>query len=377
MIHEGVRISTIGLFGMVALPYSLKVIWSPLLDRYKLPGFGRRRGWMIWTQAALIVAMGALAWQQPVHAVRLAAVALVITMLSATQDLAFDAYRTDILRGSEPGLGTAAAAIGFRSAVLVAGSMALILADHISWPAVLALMAIMMFGGLGGSTIGSEPLPAEQNPKRLVEAVGKPVVEFIDREGLRQTFWIVAFVMIYRIGEAVLGSMATPFLLRTGFTQSEVGTFQGGLGVMAVLAGSAVGGIVQSRIGINRALFVFGIFQAASNFGYVLLAHAGKNYSVMALAVITENFCYGLASVAFVSYLTTLCDPRFSATQFALLSSLAYLGATLSGAPAGILAERMGWIAFFWLSFWCAIPGLLLLRWMPAGQTKLDSEGRC
>jgi PAT family beta-lactamase induction signal transducer AmpG len=361
MTVENVDLSTIGLFSLVGLPYSLKFLWSPLLDRFSLPLLGRRRGWLITLQIGLLLAIACMGLQQPKQALQLLVInALVISFLSASQDVVVDAYRADVLKPLEMGIGTAVYVTGYRIALLLAGALALILADIVSWSVVYFSMAGCMVLGVLGTLFAQEP--EELNPPTSIkEAVILPFGEFFQRQGLFQGFLILLFIVLYKLGDAFVNNMSTSFLLQTGFTQTDIGTIQGGMGLIATIIGTLAGGALLSQIGINRSLWIFGILQALSNLSYLVLASVGKNYQFLLAAINIENFCAGLGTAAFVAFLMSLCEQRFSATQYALLSSFMAVSRDILVAPAGALAKITGWSFFFVISFFAALPGILLL----------------
>lgn len=362
MTTENVSLTTIGLFSLVALPYSLKFLWSPLLDRFVPPFMGRRRGWLLITQIALIVAIAAMALQDPQQALQLLAInALVIAFLSATQDIAVDAYRTDVLEELEMGAGAAVYVLGYRVALIVTGAAALILADQLPWPVVYLLMASLMGVGIIAAVFAPEPSLQDRPPATLSDAVILPFQEYFQRSGVLQGVLILVFIVLYKLGDALVSNMSTPFLLQVGFSQTDVGAIQGGMGILATIVGVLAGGAVLSRIGINRSLWLFGGLQAVSNLVYFILAEIGRNYPFMVLAINVENFCAGLGTAAFVAFLMSLCNQRFSATQYALLSSLMAVSRDILVAPAGRLVDATSWPAFFLITLVAAIPGLLLL----------------
>ena len=362
MTVERVDLGAIGLFSLVSLPYSLKFIWSPLLDRFVPPFLGRRRGWLVLTQGGLLLAIAAMALQRPSQALQLLAInALLIAFFSASQDIAFDAYRTDVLEQREMGAGAAVAVLGYRIALIVTGSLALILADRIPWSTVYLLMSALMVIGLCASLWAPEPRQQERPPTSLADAVSLPFIEFFQRSGLLRGVLILLFIVLYKLGDALANNMSTPFLLQTGFSQTDIGAIQGGMGLLATIVGTLAGGAILSKIGIHRSLWVFGALQAVSNLAYFLLAQIGKNYSFLVLTINIENFCAGLGTAAFVAFLMNLCNQRFSATQYALLSSLMAVSRDILVAPAGSLAKATGWPLFFLISIVAAVPGLLLL----------------
>ncbi|MFN9406624.1 MAG: AmpG family muropeptide MFS transporter [Dolichospermum sp.] len=361
MTVEKVDLTAIGLFSLVGVPYSLKFLWSPLLDWFTLPFLGRRRGWLIVIQIGLLIAIAAMSLQQPKQALQFLAInAVVIAFLSATQDIAADAYRTDILEPLEMGAGAAVFVLGYRVALLLTGSLALILADRIAWSSVYLFMSVGM--GLGIIATLFAPEPKEINPPTsLTEAVILPFGEFIQRQGLVQAKLTLLFIVLYKLGDSFVNNMSTPFLLQTGFTQTDIGAIQGGMGLVATIVGTLAGGAFLSKIGLNRSLWVFGALQAVSNLAYLILAQVGKNYQFLLLTINIENFCAGLGTAAFVSFLMSMCNQRYSATQYALLSSFMAVSRDILVAPAGSLAKSTGWPLFFVISIFAAVPGLLLL----------------
>jgi MFS transporter, PAT family, beta-lactamase induction signal transducer AmpG len=362
MTVEGVNLRSIGLFSLVGLPYSLKFIWSPLLDRFVPPFLGRRRGWLVLTQGALLLAIAAMALQQPRQALQFLAInALLIAFFSATQDIAADAYRTDVLEEREMGAGAAVFVLGYRVALLATGAWALIMAAQIPWPTVYFLMSLLMAVGLLSSFWAPEPNEQERPPQSLSDAVILPFAEFFQRSGFIRAVFILVFIVLYKLGDALVNNMSIPFLLKTGFTQADIGWIQGVMGLVATIVGTLAGGAILSKIGINRSLWVFGALQAVSNLAYFVLAQVGKSYPFLVLTINIENFCAGLGTAAFVAFLMSLCNHRFSATQYALLSSLMAVSRDILVAPAGGLAEATGWSLFFLVSIVAAIPGLLLL----------------
>lgn len=362
MTTEGVDLGAIGLFSLVALPYSLKFLWSPLLDRYVPPLLGRRRGWLMLTQLALVLVIAAMSLQNPSQSLQLLAFnALLIAFFSASQDIAFDAYRVDVLEEREMGAGAALTVLGYRVALIITGSLALILADQIAWTSVYLCMAALMALSIGFTLWAPEPVKREQPPATLAEAVKLPLLDFFQRSGLLRGLLILGFIVLYKLGDGLVNNMATPFLLQSGFSQTDLGVIQGGMGLLATIVGALAGGAILSQIGINRSLWVFGGLQALSNLAYYVLAQVGQNYSLMVVAINIENFCAGLVTAAFVAFLMSCCNSRFSATQFALLSSLMAVSRDLLVTPAGKIAEVTGWSTFFLLTLIASVPGLLLL----------------
>jgi len=362
MTTEKVSLSAITAFSLVGLPYSLKFLWAPLLDRFVPPFLGRRRGWLVITQAALIFAIAAMALQRPSQALQLLAInALIIAFFSATQDILVDAYRTDVLEEREIGPGAAIYLLGYRVALVLTGSLALILADRISWSTVYLLMSVLMIVGLISSFWAPEPVLHNRPPKNLSDAVRLPFIDFFQRLGPLQGFLILVFIVIYKLGDSLVKNVSTPFLLHTGFTQTDIGVIQGGMGLLATIVGTLAGGAVISKIGINRSLWIFALTQAIGNLSYLVLAVAGKNYPLMVSAINIENLCAGLETAAFIAFLMSLCNQAFSATQYALLSSLVAFSRDILVAPSGKVEEAIGWPLFFVLTSIAALPGLMLL----------------
>ena len=360
MAVEGVDLKTIGFFSLVGLPYAFKFFWAPLLDRYALPFLGRRRGWILGTQLALMILIVMLGFTSPKDTPWLVALfALLLTFTSASQDIVFDAYRTDVLREKERGLGAAVSVTGYRIAMLASGALALILAGPLGWRSTYSLMAGLMLIGTMATIFGPEPEETVRPPQSLKEAISGPLTEFFGRPS---AWAFLALIILYKIGDAFAGSLTTAFLIRgPGFSIGEVGAINKGLGLMATIIGALYGGVMMARLGLYRSLMIFGILQAISNLSFMVLAYAGKVYSIMVAAVAFENLAGGMGTAAFVAFLMALCDHRYTATQFALLSALASLGRIFVGPPSGYLSHEVGWVVFFFVTFLAALPGLALL----------------
>lgn len=372
MTTADVSLSTIGWFSLAGLPYSLKFLWAPVLDRYVPPFLGRRRGWLVITQVALLISIAAMAFHDPATGLRMLAVnAILIAVFSASQDIVGDAYRTDVLSEREMGAGASVWVLGYRLAMLVAGSAALVLADRISWPSVYLLLASLMLIGIVASIIAPEPVLREAPPRTLAEAVVLPFREFFSRSGLIRGVAVLLFIILYKYSDSLAGSMTTPFLLKAGFTQQEIGVVLGGVGLMAIIGGSIVGGAVIARLGINKPMWIFAVFQALSNLTYYGLSLAGRNHGYMVFAIVIENFGLGLVSAALTAYMMTMCNKRFSATQFALLSSLMAASRDILVSPAGKIAESLGWPSFFMITVIAGIPCLFLLPFIAPWRAEL------
>ena len=362
MTKDGVDLSTIGVFSLVALPYSLKVFWAPLLDRYVPPFLGRRRGWMLIMQVLLMLSIAWMAFRDPVRAVQMLAInAVLIAFFSATYDAVFDGYKVDVLETREMGAGAAISVLGYRIAMIVTGSLALILAARMSWQMVYLTMAALMLLPIVATLRAPEPVMSEPAPTTLADAVKLPFIEFFSRAGLGRGAAILLFIVLYKLPDYLGNNMSTPFLLQTGYSLTEIGAIKGGIGLIATIVGTLAGGVVVSRLGINRSLWLFGGLQALSNLMYYFLALMQQNTAMLITTMIVENFCLGLVAAGFVAFLMSLCNVRFSATQFALLSSIMAISRDVLVAPAGGIAESTGWPTFFIITLIAGIPGLLLL----------------
>jgi PAT family beta-lactamase induction signal transducer AmpG len=358
----GVSLQDIGFLTLVGTAYTLKFLWAPLVDRYVPPLLGRRRGWMLLTQVLLGLGIAAMGLLSPDRALLpLALLAVGVAFLSATQDIAFDAYSTDVLHKEERGAGAAVKVLGYRVAMLVSGGLALILADGwLGWNRMYVLMGgLMLLCGLA-TLLAPEPERPAPAPRSLAEAVAQPFYEFFNRPG---ALAVLALIVLYKLGDAFAGALSTTFLLRgAGFSPTEVGTVNKVLGLVATIFGALAGGTIMARLGLYRALMLFGILQAVSNLGYWMVAVVPHSLALMAAAVGFENLCGGLGTAAFVALLMALCKQQFSATQFALLSALSAVGRTyLAGPLTPLLVERMGWASFFLVTVLIALPGLVLL----------------
>lgn len=376
MSTENVDLRIIGIFSLVGLPYTLKVIWAPLMDRFSLPWLGRRRGWVLTAQillAAGIVGMSlcspaALPW--PV-----AALAVSIAFLSASQDIAIDAYRADVLSRSELGAGAATTVVGYRIALLTSGALALILSDHMSWHRVYGLMAAVMMASSLFTFWAPEPREQVVSPKTLRAAIWEPLLSYFRRP---KAVEMLLFIMVYKLADALAGAMTTPFLLQLGFTPTDVGTVNKAFGLISSILGSLAGGSIVAKIGINRSLWIFAFLQAVSNLSFTGLALLGKSYLAMVGAIGMENLCGGMGTAAFVAFMMSLCDKRFTATQYALLTSLMAVTRVLAGVPTGFMILSMGWAAFYAVSVLAAAPGILLLpRFAPWNDPGGRANDRC
>ena len=362
MTKANVDLTTIGLFSLVGLPYSLKFFWAPLLDRYVPPFLGRRRGWLVITQILLLIAIASMSMHDPSLGLRLLAVnALLVAFLSATQDVAGDAYRTDVLHHREMGAGAAIWVLGYRIALLLTGSLAFVLADRLPWPTVYLLLSSLMLVGVIAAVLAPEPVLEDAPPRSLAEAVLLPFNEFFTRSGLFRGLLVLVFIVLYKYSDSLVIVMGTPFLLQAGYTQTEIGVVRGGAGLIATIVGALAGGAVLAKIGVNRTLWTVAVLQAVSNLGYYFLAVSAASSTALLLVIVVENFIGGLATAALLAFLMMMCNKRFSATQFALLSSLVAASRDLLTAPSGGIASATGWPSFFLISIAAGIPSLLML----------------
>ncbi len=420
---EGVDIATIGFFALAGLPYTFKFVWAPLVDRFEPPALGRRRGWLVLTQLGLAAACLTMAQLDPGQSVMaMGACAVAIAFLSASQDIAFDAYRSDLLGERERGAGAAVSVLGYRLAMLVSGGLALILADQwLGWPGTYRLMAglfvLMALISLFSPRVAPAQGVRSDVRRELVGFVAMLAAGSIVWFGLRALPWgaleadrfgrlavltvcllaafaaalkaarwagfpsfiapwdaffsreravaLLALIVLYKLGDAFAGTLSTAFLIRgAGFSQTEVGAVNKVLGLGATIVGALAGGAWLARRPLHTALMVFGVLQAVSNLGYWLLSVMPKNFSLMAAAIGLENLCGGMGTAAFVAFLMALTDRRFSAAQFALLSALAAVGRVYVGPAAGVMVEALGWPTFFLWTVVAALPGLLLLWWL-------------
>src|SRR5690625_341075 len=359
MKQEGVDLGTIGLFALVGIPYTLKFLWAPLLDRYTPLRLGRRRGWLLIFQLALIASILLLSQANPAQQPWLLAVAaLLVSFFSASQDIVIDAFRRESLHDDEQGLGASLYVNGYRISMLAASAGGLILADHIPFSWVYILMAIAMSAGMLVTLFAREPLVPEGAPATLQDAVIKPFIDYFSRE---HALLILLFILLYKIGDTMAGHMTTPFYLDLGFSTSEIGTVVKLFGFWATVIGSLLGGVLILRMGIYQSLLWFGILQGVSTAGFIVLAGAGHDLRVLAAVVAFENLTAGMGTTAFIAFMASLTNRKFTATQYALLSSLMGVPRTILAAPTGYLALGMGWPWFFGFCTLLAIPGLLLL----------------
>jgi PAT family beta-lactamase induction signal transducer AmpG len=379
LAEAGVSRANIGLFVLVGFAYNYKFLWSPILDRVPIPWLtrrlGRRRSWALVIQALLMAAIFALGRSDPRSDLAATALlAVIVAFLSASQDIVIDAYRIELLKPEEQGAGAAATQWGYLiSSKIAAGAGAFYIAEYGGWTLAYAVMALLMLVGMIAVLLTPEPEVTITLPHSVISGRAARLAEWFRQavilpfaDLIRRPSWItiLAFVVLYKLGEAMAGAMSNPLYQQLGFTKTEVANIAKLVGFVATLAGVAVGGLVVARLGLLRGLFIGGVLQALSNLMYVAQVLAGHDNTMLAVSIFTENFTNGMGSAAFVAYLSSLCSVAFTATQYALFSSLAALPTRLLSAPSGWLVDRLDWIPFFLLTTVICVPGLLVLLWL-------------
>jgi MFS transporter, PAT family, beta-lactamase induction signal transducer AmpG len=368
MSYTGGTNNMVGAMALVGLPYSLKFLWSPLLDRYRLTKLGRRRSWILFSQLGIFLSVLTLSFLKPVDQILLTSIcALAVSFFGATQDIAVDAYRREILKDEELGLGSSIYSMGYRIANWITGGLALILAGLLSWNTVYLIMAIVMLLTVSATLWADEPTEASSSPKTLLDAVVLPLKDFFSRHG---AVLFLIFILLYKVGDAMAGNMLPKFYADLGFTPQEVGIIAKTMGLYTVVVGTFVGGVLIMKLGIYRSLFVFGIFQALSTFSFVILNITGHNLIALTGVVLFEDFSSGLGSAAFMAFMASLTNKSFTGTQYALLTSLMAVPRTVISAFTGPLVSALGWSGFFTFCGVVAIPGLLLIRYVYNQQQK-------
>ena len=372
MKEEGVDLTVIGMMALVGLPYTLKFLWAPFMDRFTLPFLGRRRGWLLIAQVALIFSIAGLGLTDPGNNPWLVAfAAFLVTFFSASQDIVVDAYRREDFPDEELGLASSLYINGYRVGMLLASGGGLIMADYMSFPSVYLIMAACILPGLVTTLLAHEPEVDVRMPENIREAVVDPLVEYFSRHG---ALWILAFILFYKIGDTMASAMTTPFYLDIGFTKTEIGAVVKLFGFWATVAGTLVGGVFMLRMGINRSLWVFGFLQAISTACFAILARIGPNVSLLSGVIAFENLSSGMGTAAYAAFMASITNKKFTATQYALLTSLMGVPRVIASAPTGFLAKNLGWGSFFIACTLIAIPGMLLLLkfapWSPRRATE-------
>lgn len=359
LTEEGVDLALIGAFSLTGLPYTLKFLWAPLLDRYTLPFLGRRRGWLVISQLALITVLFCFSLINPKNnTFGLAGISLLLAFLSATQDILVDAYRREILKDEELGLGSSLAVNGYRVALLFSGAFALYLADHLPWAEVYRIMALGLCVGLVTVLLAPEPKVQIHRSLSIQASFIEPFKEFFMRPG---AWTILAFIVLYKIGDSMASDMSNPFYLHLGFSKTEIGGVAKLFGFWATIAGGVIGGAMMLKIGINKALWIFGVLQAVSILSFSWLALIGHSVTGLAAAITAENLTSGMGTAAYAAFMASQTNRQFTATQYALLSSLMGIPRVIASAPTGWMAKELGWPLYFVVCGLIAIPGLLFL----------------
>ncbi|MEY2645590.1 MAG: hypothetical protein RLZZ611_2239 [Cyanobacteriota bacterium] len=370
---SGVPLALIGLIPLAELPYTLKLFWAPLLDRWPIPWPDRRRGWILVLQGALVAVIAGMALLRPgtnpASLMAIGLMALLLAVLSATQDIVIDAYRTDLLPEGERGAGAAATTLGYRAAMLAVGAGGFLLAGRYGWPAAFLSAAALVAAVIPFTLTAPKLRPVQHAVTSLRQAVLGPAREFLHRAGPGRTWQLLLLVLLYRWPDGLLSAMAIPFLSLQGFSEADIGLVQGGWAIAATMVGTVLGGALFAWLGMNRSLWLFALIGAAGNLSYWALASFGGSFAGLIAAVSLENISGGMVGAVFVALLMSLCNPRFSATQYALLSGVYAMSRSILSAPAGVVADRVGWPSFFLFTVVAAIPSFLLLaRLAPWGE---------
>ena len=358
---ENVDLKVIGLFALIQLPFTWKFLWAPLFDRY-IPPLGRRRGWLfIWQTALILTIPGFGVFHPTLDLWTIAYLATLVAFFSASQDIVMDAYRRELLLDNELGLGNAIHVNAYKIAGLIPGSLSLILADHMPWDSVFIITALFMIPGITMTLFVSEPILENGTPKTLRAAVVEPFQEFISRNGIKSAVTVLAFIFFYKLGDSMATALATPFYLDMGFSKTEIGLVAKNAGLWPSVAGGLLGGVWMIKLGINRALWLFGVVQMCAILGFAWLATVGHSLPLLAIVIGIEALGVGLGTAAFVAFIAHTTHPNYTATQFALFTSLAAVPRTFANAATGYLVDSLGWMTFFLFCFFIAVPGMLLL----------------
>jgi len=363
---EGVGLAEIGLFALVQIPYTWKFLWAPFLERFPLPFLGRRRGWMLLTQLALICSFVVFAYLDPaLDILFIFVVALAVSAFSATQDIAIDAYRRELLpTDAELALGNSIHVQVYRIAGFIPGSLGLILADYLPWSSVYWVMAAFMFVGVLTTLLIKEADMEPNIPRSLREAVTRPFFEYLGRKGVGQALLVLLFLFAYKFGDSMATVLSTSFYLDLGFTMTEIGLVAKNAGFWSALVGGILGGLVIVKIGINKGLWIFGFIQLVTILGFAYLAIHGYSLLLLGAVIAAEYLGVGLGTSAFVAFIARETSPKLAATQFALFTAVTALPRSVTAATTGWLVEYLGWPSFFYLCTLFAIPGLILLFWV-------------
>jgi PAT family beta-lactamase induction signal transducer AmpG len=359
MKESGIDLTWIGMITLVQIPYTWKFIWAPFMDRFIPPFLGRRRGWLIMAQIGLMFSIIALGFSDPIEKTGLMVLAAVlVAFFSASQDIVVDAYRREDLADEELGLGSSLYIYGYRIGMWLAGGGGLILADHFSYSSVYAIMALCMLVGVFTTLFAPEPEIEGKPPQNMKAAILDPLRDYFRRN---EALWVLAFILLFKVGDTMAAAITMPFYLDIGFTKTEIGTVVKVFGSWAMIVGAILGGVIMLRLGINRSLWIFGVLQALSTAGFALLARIGQSIPVLSGVIAFENLSSGMGTAAFVAFMASITNKRFTATQYALLTSIMGMPRVVASAPTGFMAKHMGWEGFFIFCALIAIPGILLL----------------
>ncbi len=363
LASEELSLSTIGIFGLVGLPYSFKFIWAPLMDRFTLNSLGRRRSWMMMSQVLLILSVALMGFCQPQNGLLfLAILAVAVSFFSASQDIVLDAWRRESLSDDELGFGSSVHVNGYLfSFRMISGAFALILSDFIPWSQVYLIMALFLVTGLIATWLAVEPQLAVRQPRTFKESVFEPFIDYFSKPG---AWLILIFILLYKLGDNMAGHMSIPFYKQMGYTNSEIGAISKVIGWISLASGGLIGGALIYRLKLIPSLLLFGIFQGAATMGFALLSLVSKDLTALSLVIAVDNFAIGMGTTAFVAFMASLTNKKFTATQYALLTSFMGIPRTIIPSFTGYLAEMMGWFPFFTLCTLAAIPGLLMIYWL-------------
>lgn len=358
LTSEGIDIKTIGILTALTFPYSFKFLWSPLFDRYGIHKLGRRKGGILICQIVLLVSILLMAIVTPQYLLIFSILAVFVAFFSASQDISVDAYRTEILKPKDRGLGASFAVTAYRVALIVAGGLCLLLADYLGWQIAVLIVGSLLSLGLISTLWADEP-EGINKPNTLKESFIEPFKDLLNREN---SIMLLLFIVLYKLGDAYASSLSTAFFIREmGFSLTEVGTVNKIGGLISAILGALLGGLLLTKMTLFRALILFGFFQAISNLMFMFLAIVGKNFAFFISTVVVENFTGGMGTTAFLALLMGICNRSFAATQYALLSSLASFGRVIISPTSGFVVESIGWIAFYFITFIIALPGLVFI----------------
>ena len=358
---ENIDLKVIGLFSLIQLPFTWKFIWAPIFDRYKIL-MGRRRGWLIVFQILLLLSIASLGFfNAAIDLKTIALISFLIAIFSASHDVVIDAYRREILDDAELGIGNAIHVNAYKISSLIPGSLSLILADMISWQNVFLITSLFMLVGIGMTLAVKEPDTQYIQPKNFKDSVIQPFISFFKKNGQKNALYILLFIFLYKLGDSMATALVTPFYIDLNFSMTEIGIIAKNAGLWASVIGGFLGGIWMIKIGINKALWIFGFLQLVTIIPFIVLSMVGHNLILLGITVGLESFAMGLGTTALIAFISKQTDPRYTATQFALFTSLASIPRSITNASTGFIVESLGWTNFFYLCFMLAIPGMLLL----------------